>query len=893
MLLNTKRYFLGVFALVCTFIMGCDHHHHSKHVTAPDIQISQLDRTAFSGQTVSLHAFKNSNDIDLQWKQISGTKVTLVSGQTANPQFVAPAVTSNETLSFKLVGTNSKGSVDSSKISVRIFPENHLIVEAQNNQRSVSSGELVSLHATGSGASSESWSWTQVSPDTPIISLNRANTADPDFTAPNVDKNTTFRFQVEFSDSVSGDIVTDTLDINVNKAVSGTYSTPLTLVGANNTPAQKLTLLSPPDAIVFENSTASIAMTVTGGTPPYDYQWIQESGTSATLSDDTTSLLSITTPDVATDETLSFTLTVTDDDGDSLSANARVRVAVRPATIPTPTPIADIVIPRATLTTNANTPLTIKTDVIGPTFTQTGGSVGVVTAPTTTNGITSVTFTPPTLKANSEQAQITIEGSNTNGDTVTEILPIIVMQSPGSEAVTAPPLVSSSVPQAFAPLAAHPCGSTQFNEGQQDVVIGVCATGGDGTYTYEWTYFAPIGKPPISLSDNTISHPSLDVPVIETPTGQPLAYKVLVKSGNQETTSIVFLKIINVASTITLDPITPITVGSGHLATLNMPQPSGGVPPYDWAITQTAGTNVALSNTGSDSSKQFTAPTLTSDTADETLTFEYTITDSFLNSVKTTQDVVVKAPRTMAAELNGPNAANQGATIRLNTNVNGGTAPYTYAYTVTGASLTIADSSNPEVTLPTIVSGGDELELTISLSVTDDNGVIADAGSITLHVSPPTQTPVPAVTATGEQAALQKISETLAQSGGSADDIADALASTFEVALANVPEDQLTATIISPSSRKLLDTCGVSTDKVESERCVDAYGGDCASEFSGLFDDPSAACFIVPVCLKTAHACNGVTPEMKAQMDSALQTIEQWFTDNPGCQQYLNTNNCI
>lgn len=875
-------------------LIGCDHNHHDK-IFSPtgetELLIADTERKAFSGQNVTLHAFTSEwgDGLNFEWKQISGTKVTWVSNDQTDAVFTAPSVASRELLSFKAVATDSSGSSESTKVAIEVFPEAHLIAKAHNAIRSATSGELVSLHATGQGASSESWEWNQVSPSTPAITLNRSNTADPDFIAPDVASDLSFKFMVTYTDTSTGASVSDTTSVLVHKAEGATSNSPLTLSNSQSAPPQKLSVAAPPDAIVVEGNSTNIAMTVSGGTEPYVYLWEQTSGTSAALAGATTPTVSVTAPSVSSAETITLKLTVTDDNGsgDSLTATARVRVVPTPSTAPTPTPTADIIRPLPSRKAVSGVALTVSTELLNPTFTQTGGSVGTLSSATTSGSTTSVTFTPVSIATNSEQAQITISGNDSDGNNVKQIIPIVVHQPPGTEAVTAPPVVPVVVPQLLDKLVASQCAGEHADENQLNHILGVCASGGTGTYWYEWS---SLGTAP-AVSDIHISHPTVDVPAV-TIQGIAMAYRVNVTDGYQHASALITVLINNIAASVTLDPLSNINAASNHSVTLHQPPASGGVPPYDWTVTQTSGTAVSLMNASGGSNKQFTAPTLTAGSADEILTFEHTITDSFLNTVKTTQDVIVEAPAILAAELHGPSAANQGEIIHLNTNVSGGTPPYQYSYTVSGASLTIGSEANPEVTLPSIAADGAQLDITISLTVTDNNAQSTNAGSITVQVAPPAKPAVSAETAAAEQAVTQQITQMLSQAGGSSEDLTANLATQLAEAAKDLPESELTAAVFSPASVSLLANCGTDTNAAAAGSCNDLYAGNCSTDLTGgqSFTElnPMSACFMVPVCMKSTGACNGVTPEMKQQMDNALQSILDWFDQHPGCHAYLD-----
>jgi uncharacterized protein (TIGR03382 family) len=90
-------------------------------------------------------------------------------------------------------------------------------VAAGNNQ-TVNEKTIVQLHGVGIDPDGDAitYSWTQVSPANPAIVLSNASDAAPFFTAPNVDKDTTFVFQLAVRDGSA--TTTSTVSITVQKA---------------------------------------------------------------------------------------------------------------------------------------------------------------------------------------------------------------------------------------------------------------------------------------------------------------------------------------------------------------------------------------------------------------------------------------------------------------------------------------------------------------------------------------------------------------------------------------------------------------------------------------------------------------------------------------------------
>ena len=928
MFANTFRplYSLLVLTFASYLLVGC--HNSTSEPTAagtvtppPTALVADSDRTAFAGQTVTLIGYAGgATDASFEWKQIGGAKVTLLNADSANASFVAPTITgsAHELLSFKLIVSNANGSSDS-KVAIAVQPVANVIVHATAKALKANAGDTVSLHAIGSGAATGAYRWSQLSPATPAITLASATTANPSFTAPDID-NVTFRFQVTYSDSTTGQSATDVADVLVSRASTQITAKPLTAVGASSSASvpQSLKLLATPQSTVVGGEATRLTLAVTGGTQPYTWAWAQSGGTAATLSGTTNAVLDLIAPGVTTPQTLTFGVTVTDAKGAIQTGTAYMRV------VPPPQPSSGAVPPTPTvrdpLLTTGGTAVTFYVPLQNPVVFQTGGPVAqvVVQSPLQSSPTQSfaVIVTPPQITGNTAPAEFTVTGTDATGQTVQIVQPVVILRAPSQAPPTlAPPVVTPDAPKfvALAPgLAVDPakpptltvavptlyeklevknCGAGQADEGQAGIVVGVCATGGTGQYSYSWTQATTAGAPTLTLRDATTSHPSFDAPVVDI--DRSILFFATVQSGGQTVRKPVLVRINNISpdAHLTLFPLSGMTVQSGQQVSLNPPLVQGGVPPYVWVWTQRAGTSVGTLSGGNPT---FSAPTLAPGAADETLTFHYQVTDSYLDSTGFNQNVIVKTQTPLAATLTGPSSADQGTTISLNTNVTGGVAPYTYSYDVTPKSVTIRPTANPSFRLPGIATGQSSIDLDIAVTVTDSNTPPHNAFS-----------PVHRLTVAAPQAApgavqARAAEATLTQTLVGVTNSADALAKTLAAA-ANLPKDVLTAAVPAQETPQVLATktamasqgCPVSDDDFKGA-CEDAYGGSCAADFYGMYSGPGVVCYVVGVCRKSAGLCEGVTPAMKQLLDESLRRTsyvnahpECFYNEGTNCQYYI------
>ncbi|MEQ8958675.1 MAG: hypothetical protein RLP02_12235, partial [Coleofasciculus sp. C2-GNP5-27] len=151
-----------------------------------------------------------------------------------------------------------------------------------------------------------------------------------------------------------------------------------------------------------------------------------------------------------------------------------------------------------------------------------------------------------------------------------------------------------------------------------------------------------------------------------------------------------------------------------------------------------------------------------------------------------------------------------------------------------------------------------------------------------ITVTPPAPTTPAAIAKVAEQQVTAALDDAISQPGTTSEELFELVAQQASA----VPESQLTAAIpaTTPAAKQVFATCSISLEDIGAGMCRDSYAGDCASEFGSLLDN----CFVAGVCHKTSGLCNGITPEMKAQLDHSVQVIQDWFDAHPGCSAYLD-----
>lgn len=178
------------------------------------------DQIANGGDLVTLDG-SASSDSDgtistYSWGQSAGMPVTILNGDTASPEFTAPA--GSGVLTFVLTVTDNNGFSDFDTVNVII---NSLPVANAGLDQTVEEGDVVILNGSGSidsDGSISSYSWIRISG--PAITLVNPDTATPEFTAASTG---TLVLELTVTDN-SGAASTDTVTITINSPQTNTQN---------------------------------------------------------------------------------------------------------------------------------------------------------------------------------------------------------------------------------------------------------------------------------------------------------------------------------------------------------------------------------------------------------------------------------------------------------------------------------------------------------------------------------------------------------------------------------------------------------------------------------------------------------------------------------------------
>ena len=183
-----------------------------------------IDQTVVEQSTVTLDGSASTDSdgtIDLiDWSQVSGPTVAIVSPMAITTTFVAPSVSEVTVLVFQLSVADDRMGNSLDTVSITVNPDPALNAAPTANAGSdITTSSAVASSLDGSASvdvdgSIASYAWTQTAGA--AIALSGANTATPSFTAPTVTADTTYSFELTVTDN-EGLTATDTVDVLVTQ----------------------------------------------------------------------------------------------------------------------------------------------------------------------------------------------------------------------------------------------------------------------------------------------------------------------------------------------------------------------------------------------------------------------------------------------------------------------------------------------------------------------------------------------------------------------------------------------------------------------------------------------------------------------------------------------------
>ena len=261
-----------------------------------------------AGESVTLSGTRSRDDrgiVAYRWEQYRGPTVALSNATSRETTFVAPSVSEETDLRFRLEVTDGDGETDRDTVRVTVLPpapppRNRPPVASAGADQWPAPGATVTLAGSGSDPDGrvDGYMWTQIGG--PTVALSGASSATATFTAPAVTERTTLSFLLTVTDDAGA---TDSDEVSV-------YVWPQ---ATNNLPPVA-------DAGTDQTVASGAAVTLTGSGSDSDgwvnsYEWTQIAGPTVVLSDAWSATATFTAPTVTERTTLTFHLTVTDDEG--------------------------------------------------------------------------------------------------------------------------------------------------------------------------------------------------------------------------------------------------------------------------------------------------------------------------------------------------------------------------------------------------------------------------------------------------------------------------------------------------------------------------------------------------------------------------------------------------
>ena len=668
-------------------------------INTPPTANAGVDQIVTEGDTVTLDATASS-DVDAgdsltyTWTQESPVSPTITLDDTAEPTFTAPEVDATTDFIFEVsVSDGIIATADTVTITVNNMPTANAGVD-----QIVTEGATVTLDATASVDDDPlMYTWTQESPVSPTITLD--DTAEPTFTAPEVDVTTDFIFEVSVSDGIIA--TADTVTITVN-----------------NMPTANAGV----DQIVTEGDTVTLDATASVDDDLLMYTWTQESPVSPTITLDDTAEPTFTAPEV--DATTDFIFEVSVSDGIIATADTVTITVNNILTSANNPPIAragddQTVTEGDTVTLDATASVDVDVaDSLTYTWTQESPDLHIITLSDST--ATQPTFTAPEVDATTDFIfEVSVsDGIIATADTVTITVNNILTSANN------PPIARAGDDQTVTE------GDTVTLDATASVDVDVA-----DSLTYTWTQESP-DLHIITLSDSTATQPTFTAPEVDATTD--FIFEVSVSDGIIATADTVTITVNNILTSANNPPIADAgddqTVTEGDTVTLDatasVDVDVADSLTYTWTQESLDLHIITLSDSTA------TQPTFTAPDVDATtdFIFEVSVSDGIIATADTVtitvNNILTSANNPPIADAGDDQTVTEGDTVTLDATASSDVDvadSLTYTWTQESPDLHIITLSDSTATQPTFAAPDVDAttDFIFMLTITDEHGSAA------------------------------------------------------------------------------------------------------------------------------------------------------------------------
>ena len=659
-------------------------------------QLVQLDASASSD------AEDQASDLDYLWLQVdsSGYSIKLSEAQIAQPTFTTPEVAADTDLIFQLTVTDSLGKSSDANVTISVVYNAPPSAQARAVPQEVYEGLLAQLDAAASSDAEDNdleYSWRQVDSSGYRVDLSDANSAQPTFTAPEVEANTELVFRLTVNDSLDKSSETDiTISVLDNSAPS-----------ANAVAEQEL--------YEGKEGTLDASASTDAESNIVSYLWQQTAGLKASIEDPKAAITTFTAPEVDADTELIFELTITDAAG--ASESIQVSVAVLNNTAPS----AHAAISEQKLyegkqgTLDAAASTDVENNIVAYLWQQSAGTEASIDDPKAAT----TTFTAPEVTADTKLSfELTV--TDAAGATATDSVAITVFNN-------------------TAPSAKVEISKQQPYEGEAVTLDAAASTDAENNIAaYLWQQSA---GPTIAIADLAAASISFTAPEVDADTELAFELTVTDAAGASDNTTVVIAVLNNNPPKAHAGDSQQ--VNENQLVSLDGSESKDSEDSsldYLWHQVDSSGYSVTLIDPKT-TTPTFTTPFVAADTE---LTFQLTVSDSLGKSSDANVSIAIIYNNPPKAHAGDSQEVNENQLVSLDGSASSDLEDDSldYLWQQVDSSSYSVDLDNANIARPTFTTPevAADTELTFQLTVTDSLGKSSDANvSIAIIYNSPPQ----------------------------------------------------------------------------------------------------------------------------------------------------------